>query len=38
MIRSLLRKLILWALAAGPQHVHDPAELDRIAAAAKPQQ
>lgn len=35
MIRALLRRLILWALAGGPQYVHDPAALDRIAAESK---
>lgn len=31
-MRSLLRKLILWALAGAPETKHDPADLDKIAA------
>lgn len=31
-MRSLLRKLILWALAGGPEYEHDPAALDNDAA------
>lgn len=31
-MRKLLRKLILWALAGGPQVKHDPSDLDRQAA------
>lgn len=31
-MRTLLRKLILWALAGGPEPKHDPADLDKIAA------
>lgn len=30
-MRALLRKLILWALAGGPQVAHDPSDLDRSA-------
>jgi hypothetical protein len=31
-MRTLLRKLILWALAGAPEVKHDPSDLDRIAA------
>jgi hypothetical protein len=31
-MRALLRKLILWALAGGPEVKHDPADLDKAAA------
>lgn len=33
-MRSLLRKLILWALAGAPEAKHDPADLDKAAADA----
>ncbi len=32
MIRTLLRRLIQWALAGAPETPHDPADLDRFAA------
>jgi hypothetical protein len=31
-MRTLLRKLILWALAGAPAVQHDPSELDNYAA------
>ena len=31
MIRTLLRKLIVWALADAPPYVHDAAGMDKIA-------
>lgn len=31
-MRSLLRRLILWALAGAPEAHHDPAALDKYAA------
>lgn len=34
-MRGLLKKLILWALAAGPKNEHDPSDLDRQAAEKK---
>ena len=34
-MRNLLRKLILWALAGGPEVKHDPTDLDRYAAEHK---
>lgn len=34
-MRTLLRRLILWALAGAPAPQHDPAALDRIAAEDK---
>lgn len=34
-MRTLLRRLILWALAGAPPVAHDPAGLDAIAAAEK---
>lgn len=37
-MRSLLRKLILWALAGAPPGHHDPAELDKYAAESKQQE
>lgn len=33
-MRTLLRKLILWALASTPEVKHDPSDLDREAAKA----
>lgn len=35
-MRTLLRKLILWALAGAPPFKHDPTELDKYAAENKP--
>lgn len=35
MIRTLLRKLIQWALAGAPETPHDPSDLDKYAAENK---
>jgi len=31
-MRTILRKIILWALAGAPEPKHDPSELDKDAA------
>lgn len=35
MIRTLLRRLIQWALAGAPETPHDPSDLDKYAAENK---
>lgn len=35
-MRTLLRKLILWALGGAPEVKHDPSELDKYAAENRP--
>lgn len=34
-MRSLFRKLILWALAGAAESKHDPADLDKIGAESR---
>lgn len=35
MFRTLLRRLIQWALAGAPETPHDPTELDKYAAESR---